>query len=140
MINKRKLLYTFFDYRATRDRGGYWMAYLEQYIPISRIIDYFLTFITLKIAIQNNSWFWALVGGGVFIGYKVFMETIQWIIGKIDYKQGLWKTELDWSPKNKKYNVYNIEMMETLKSICEKVGADFYFKELEEIKKDLNEN
>lgn len=137
MINKRKLLYKFFEYRATRDRGSYWMSYLEQYIPFSRAIDYFLTFITLKIAIQNDSWFWAIMGGIVFFGYKIAMEIIMWTIGKIDYKRGLWKAEIDWSPKNKKYNIWNIELREQLEAIGNALNVKSHFTELEEeIKKD----
>lgn len=127
--------FKFLDYLQQRNRGNYWLALLEQFIPYSQFIDMLWAAIIVKITIVGAKFWTIILYGFLFFCYKIFMELIRLGITKLDHKYNLQKTEIDWNSKNKKYNTYNIELKETVQSIAKVVGAEDRFNELTEVKK-----
>lgn len=131
-MTKRDILHKFFDYRTRSGRGNYWLGMIEEYLfPVSRIMDWVFTYISLKMAISGSSIGWIITGALFFYGYKLVLELLRLGLTKLDHKYYIQQMEIDWSAKNTKYNIFTIQQMETekekikvLNAIAEKLGIE----------------
>lgn len=128
---KRRFLYRFLDYREKVAKGNGWIAIVEEYLPIQKGVEVITMIFSVKVAIEPHSWVWYLTAAAIFLGYKIFWELLRIGIAMFYYKSGMWKAEIDWGAKNKKYNTFQVEQMETIRSIARQVGAKDSFKDLE---------
>lgn len=131
-MNKRDILHKFFDYRVRSVRGNYWLGMIEEYLfPVSRIMDWVFTYISLKMAISGSSIEWIITGALFFYCYKAILELLRLSLTKLDHKYNIQRLEIDWSSKNTKYNIFTVQQIATekekirvLNAIAEKLGIE----------------
>lgn len=117
-----------------------WLGIIEEYFPFQQGLDYVWMFLVMKLAVSGLTLRGIITTASMFLGWKVIMEVIRNTIGIFDYKRGIWAAEMSWGSKNKQYNIYSIQLIDTLKAICNKLGIEHYFKEMEQDDKPQDEN
>ena len=59
------------------------------------------------------------------------LEVIYYYVGWLDFKKWqIWKIETEWGGKTKEVNPLSVEMIETHKEICKKLGIKHKFTDL----------
>lgn len=130
---KRRLLYRWLDYKAKIGRGDYWISVIGSYVPIMRVEEAILVYMSATLALGGKSFLWYLKAGVYYLIYKVCWELFRYGMAMVDIKLNIWKVELDWGAKNKKYNADMVhEQIDLLNDIAEKVGSDKRIKKLDE--------
>jgi hypothetical protein len=125
-IEKKKLFYRYTDFITLQNIGAFWQNQIEQYFPfgvwVSEIAFYTLVFERFGVP------FWLIV---VFVVGKCYFDMfLRWVIGKIIIKTGIYEAQNQYTAKKQEIAPYEKENRETLKSLCNAVGAKHHFTEL----------
>lgn len=125
---KDKLFYKFTEFKARQDRGGWLIGFIKGYVYPPGL---FVESATFKILLWNfNIPTWQII---IILLFKYYIMIIaNTIIGRWDEKKfGFWKAQNNYGAKKEHIAPFNIEIKETMKAICNKLGIEHKFKELE---------
>ena len=125
----KKLFYAYTDFSTLQGIGSTWIQQIKGYIPVGQWIAtasvYQIALWALNIHFVS---YWMLVA---ILAVKFYvMIFVNWAGGKIAIKVGLLRAQQQYSAKSEHLSPYNSEVIKTLKSICEKLGAESHFTDL----------
>lgn len=123
-MDKRGLFKRYVAFMAYISKGDYWITQLQQFFDYTKAL---LIITTLKVWFPWMSWEESIVIVIILALVKVLIKILS---GWIYRTSGLWKVEGEYNAKMEHINPWNVEVSETLKTICGKLGINHYFKEL----------
>ena len=128
-MDSKELFYKYTDFYTLKGIGENWVTQIKGYVPLG---GWIATAGAYQIALWalNIRWvtYWEII---LFLSIKFYiMILINWLGGKIAIKIGLYKAQQQYSAKNEYLNPYNVELIETLKAICKKLGIEDKFTKL----------
>lgn len=122
-MKKKELFYKITDFTTLQNIGGGWVGLLKQYLPQSQWLDRSATLQIWLWALHIN-WIpiWAIA---VFLAVKYyFMMWVNWYIGKKGIQKGLLEAQQQYIAKSEHISPVQSEMLQTIKNIANKVGAE----------------
>lgn len=128
-MNKKEIFYKYTDWTTLQGIGAGWVGQLKGYIPIGQWIQ---TSAGYQIALWaiNIHWipYWTIL---VFLAVKFYvMLFINWFVGKLAIKVGIYKAQQQYGAKKEHLSPYNVEVIGTLEAICDKLGIKSKFTKL----------
>lgn len=139
-MNKREIFYKYTDFELIRGIGSGFLSRAKGYIPIGSWLQDASVWQIALWGIGNKIDFWFIHFDLHWLNYGIimlifivrfyFMIFGNWALGKLFIKIGLYDAELQYSAKKQHLNPVSVQMLKTLKSICEKIGAKSHITEL----------
>lgn len=129
-IPRREWFLTLIKIKNQRDRGGYWINLVLSIVNPQTLFNTAIL-ISLKLTQVGISFsLWLILILLAFSG--VLIEIVKWRIGRKDYKKWkLWELEQEWITKDKVAAPFNVDLMDTLKGICEELKIPHHFRALD---------
>jgi hypothetical protein len=117
-------------FKAFTDRGNAWIDNIKHFARWGDVKEALLYGGVAKLSIPflKDIPYWQIFI--VFIGLGLINEVLNYLVGWIDFKYGLWEKQNEWNSKHKKNNPFNYEMKLTMKEICKKLGIEHKFTDL----------
>lgn len=131
-FNRRKWHLRFTEWRTQRDRGAYWFSFVSTFINVSGLVFMWgmLKIIWWRLTEEGITRMDILFGVFLIIG-GILIEVVKQKIGKRDMKKWkLWEAEQEYRQKNKTLAPFNLDLTNTLKNICKRLGTKDEFRDL----------
>ncbi len=136
-MNKREVYKKYHKFSSVQLIGQYWIDQVKRWIPLKDIMSEIALTNLVAMGLRTINWWifhniyipFTAVAGYVIIKYYGFM-LINWLFGLIVIKIGLNKAANDVANKDENLNPMQVETINTLKAICDKLGVNHHFTNL----------